>query len=310
MLIVLTGGTGLIGQALQKQLSSKNYKIHLLGRKAPNNLPPSCKFFLWSDVQSDIPLSAFPTDEDYGVIHLLGEPVASFPWTSRLKNKIYNSRVKGTKKLLDTVKNLPRTPQFFLSASAIGIYGEPDQPVTEESPISNQNLFLQKVCKDWEEEALKMSSTIRSLIFRLGVVMSYEKGFLYEQTKWLKRGFYPSIISRKTNWLSWISLEDLCRMIIWAIENKQAKGIYNAVSPNPLPLKKFYHLLVQQNKFKSFPLPSPLFLMKLAGGEMTKNLLASCQALPKKALDQGFTFKQAQLEQALKTDPINWKGCQ
>ena len=290
-----------MGQALGQQLSSANYKIHLLTRKAQQKIPYPCKVFSWPDVQTEIPPEAFPKNENYGVIHLLGEPVSQWPWSKHKKEKIYNSRFQGTKNLVETLKKQEPAPQFFLSASAIGIYSEKgNHPITEASPISNQNLFLQTVCKDWEEEALKISSVCRTLIFRLGIVMSYKKGFLYEQTQWLKRGLYPLVISRRPHWLSWIALEDLIRMMVWAVENKSAQGIYNAVSPHPILLKDFYRTLSQKIQSKSLPVPSPLFLMKWAGGEMTKNLLTSCKALPEKALSQGFVFQQSQIETALK----------
>lgn len=292
----------MVGQALGKRLSSKNYKIHLLVRRSQKDISYPCKTFLWPDVKADLPQEVFPKEEEYGVVHLAGEPVFQWPWIKKTKEKIYSSRIEAAKKLVETFKKLSRPPQFFLSASAIGIYGEQgDREQTEEKSIVNQGLFLQKVCRNWEEEALEASSVCRVLIFRLGVVMSHKKGFLYEQTKWLKRGFSPLLMTRKPNWLSWISLEDLSRMLLWAIENKKAKGVYNAVSPNAVSLKDFYTTLANQKKYKTLRIPFPLFLMKWLGGEMTKNLLTSCKASPEKALAQGFFFKRAELEEALKS---------
>ena len=300
MVIVLTGGTGLVGQALVKELLRKNYIIHLLSRKSKPEDFPSCKIFLWPGVTADLPQAAFPKKTDYGVVYLAGEPVSQWPWTKQVKDKIYSSRVNGTHKLVRALQKLNQPPQFFLSASAIGIYGEQgNKQLTEISPISKQNFFLQKVCKDWEVKALEMSPICRTLIFRLGVVMSYKKGFLRQQAK---LPLIPRVLSPKPNWLSWISLEDLSSMLLWAIENQQVSGIYNAVSPYPVLLQDFYTALARQIKFKSICRPpSPLFLMKWAGGEMTKNLLVSSRALPEKALAQGFVFKKEKLEEALKT---------
>ena len=167
----------MVGQALGQKLSSKNYKIHLLNRKLQNISYPH-KQFLWPDVTADLPQEAFPKEESYGVIHLAGESISQWPWTKKVKEKIRLSRVEGAKKLITIMKTLSHPPQFFLSASATGIYGDQgDQPLTETSPIPDQNLFLQKVCKDWEAEALKASSICRTLIFRFGVVMSVKKDF-------------------------------------------------------------------------------------------------------------------------------------
>lgn len=301
MIVVMTGGTGLIGQALGQKLSSKNYKIHLLVRKPQNTISYPCKIFLWPDIKAELPQEAFPKEEVYGVVHLAGEPISKWPWTKSRKKKIYSSRVETGRKLVTVLKKCPHPPQFFLSASAVGIYAEQEnQQVVETSPITDQNFFLQKVCKDWEKEAFEASSFCRTLVFRLGIVMSYKKGFLYEQTKWLKRGLLPLLIAQKPNWLSWISLEDLICMLLWAMENKEAKGIYNAVSPHAVSIKDFYKTLAKQKNYKTISLPFPLFLMKLMGGEMTKNLLASCKVFPEKALAQGFVFRKPKLEEALK----------
>ena len=301
MIIVMTGGTGLVGQALGQKLSSKNYKIHLLVRKPQNTISYPCKTFLWPDVKADLPQEVFPKEEEYGVIHLAGEPISKWPWTKGKKEKIYSSRVEAGRKLVTALKKCPHPPQFFLSASAIGIYADQgNRQVTEESPIADQDFFLQKLCKDWEKEALKAAFVCRVLVFRLGIVMSYKKGFLYEQAKWLKRGLLPLLITQKPNWLSWISLEDLICMLLWAIESKEAKGIYNAVSPHAVSLKDFYKIFAKQKNHKGIALPFPLFLMKLMGGEMTKNLLASCKVFPEKALSEGFVFRKSKLEEALK----------
>ena len=293
----MTGGTGLIGQALIQKLSSQNYKIHLLSRRISN----THKTFLWPDAKIRPPIEAFPKEEEYGIIHLAGEPIFQWPWTKKTKQNIYSSRVEGTKNLVQIVKELPKAPKFFLSASATGIYGEGgDTEFTETSPIKNQNLFLQKVCKNWEKKALQMSSLCQTLIFRFGTVMSEQKGFLYEQIKWLKRGVAPLITSRETFWLSWIALEDLSSMIVWAIQNKNSRGIYNAVSPNPVTLKHFYTSLLKEKQFKNLKLPSPLTLIKFFGGEMLKNILMSHKALPEKALSEGFIFQKKSIEEVFR----------
>ena len=301
MIVVLTGGTGLVGQALGQKLSSKAYQIHLLVRKAQQNIPYPCKTFLWSDVKADLPQEVFPKEGSYGVVHLAGSPINQWPWTKLTKEKIRSSRVEGSEKLVAALKKHSQPPEFFLSASAVGIYGEQGgTQMIETSPFTNQNLFLQKVCRQWEEEALKAVPVCRTLVFRFGLVMSYKKGFLYEQAKWLKRGFLPFLVSQRPVWLSWISLDDLSRMLLWAIEDKKTKGIYNAVSPNAVSLKDFYTGLIKHNDSRIIKLPFPLFLAKQLGGEMTRNLLTSCKAFPEKALAQGFVFQKSEIGEALK----------
>ncbi len=298
MTVILTGGTGLIGQALTKKLVKNQYNVHWLSRRLAPSLSSSHKVFLWPDMTKDTPpLEAFP--QKYGLIHLAGEPLFQFPWTRQKKKRFFDSRIKSTQRLVQFISQMAHPPQFFLSASAIGIYGERgDESLTENSPsLTPQKLFLQKVCQSWEEEVLKAKNVCRTLIFRIGVVLSYKKGFLFEQKK---LPFAPAVFSGgRACWLSWIALEDLVDMILWVVEDKQTCGIYNATSPHPVLLKDFYTAMTTQSKSKKISIPIPLFLLRRVGGEMTKNLLVSVKAFPEKALSEGFVFKLAQLEEAL-----------
>ena len=298
MIIILTGGTGLIGQAVLKELVKKNHTLHLLSRKKTS---PSCKLFLWPNVKDPLPPKAFPIKEKYGVLHLAGEPVSTWPWTKKTKEKIYSSRIEGTKNLINTIKTLPQTPEWFISAGATGIYGEQqDQTMTETSSIKDQNLFLQKVCKDWEREAFKISELCRTCVFRFGMVLSNKKGFLYEQLKLMKKGIGFNFFSKKETWLSWISLNDLTRMLLWAIENHKVQGLYNATAPQAVTFKEFYQTLRRLAPYKTIPIPTSINLMKFFGGQMMKNLLMSHKVFPEKALKEGFSFQEKDLKSALR----------
>ena len=298
MIIIVTGGTGLVGRALIKKLIQKKHIVYNLTRNYSSSRAENYKEFLWPE-DSEFPIEAFPKTESYGVIHLAGEPVSVWPWTKKQKAKIYSSRVNRSQQLVSAFKANP--PQFFISASAIGIYGEQEgQALTEESRPAPQSWFLQKVCLDWEKAVLKAGSLSRTVIFRIGIVLSYKKGFLYEQNKWIGKGLLPFVFSLKEHWISWISIEDLASLIVWAVETKNTRGIYNAVSPKPVTLNQFYSILKKQSASRILiPLPMPLFFLKKAGGEMFQNLLMSSQVLPAKALSEGFTFKQEELDKAL-----------
>ena len=314
MLIVLTGGTGFIGQALGKKLVERGYSIRLIARSPPKSpLPYPFELFLWPDSSQNFPLKAFPQKEPFGLIHLAGEPVYQWPWNKALKKRIRSSRVESSRQIIAALNSSPSfSCKFFLSAGALGIYGWREEWISESSPMSqDQGLFLQSVCRDWEAEVLKAKSMCRTSIFRMGMVLSKEGGFLQEQIKWLRRGVRPLPSSKY--WLSWIALEDLVSLFLWGVENQNCSGIYHAVSPEATPLSEFYSLLSeglkQGNRGGSFfgsgipvlppVLPLPLFLIRRLGGEMTKNLLLSCRACPKRALSEGFVFKKANLKEVL-----------
>ena len=301
MTVVVTGGTGLVGEALIKKLIQSNYTVHNITRQLKNPETERYREFSWPESSEEFPIQALSKKSDYGVVNLAGEPISSWPWTRQKKEKIYFSRVNRTQQLVSFFKEYP--PKFFISASAVGIYGERgEQALSEKSNILKQSFFLQKVCLDWEKSALSAHSICRTVIFRLGIILSYKKGFLYEQNKWVSRGIAPFIISLNDNWLSWISIEDLTSLILWAVQERQTRGIYNAVSPQPVTLKQFYFDLKRQNQPKKLPfiyIPSPLFLLKKIGGEMLQNLLISSKVFPTKALSEGFIFKQEDLKTAL-----------
>ena len=299
MIVILTGGTGFIGQAIAQVLSSEGYSIHLIARKAEKKMPFPCKTFLWPCVNDPFPMEAIPKKTPYLLIHLLGEPIAQWPWTKQLKKRILSSRVLGTKKIVESLLKAENPPQFFLSAGATAYYGNREgETVTEDSCIyEDQNLFLQRVCKEWEAEALKIQTLCRAVVLRFGMVLSPKGAFLKKQSPFLRRSFLPSIRSKKPIWLSWIALEDAQALLKWALQNKQASGIYNAAAPEPIEINDFYSLL--SKKFKSRLIPFPFWFVRLLGGELIKNLFCSLKVIPQKALKEGFIFKYSQFSDYL-----------
>ena len=302
MTIILTGGTGLIGQSLGQKLAQSNYRIHLLARsqKSTKNLNYPFKFFLWPEDSYEVPLDVFPQDSPFGIIHLAGAPIFCWPWTQQKKASIYNSRVLSARALVKACQNLKNPPQFFISSNALGIYGDQGElQISEDWSFENQNLFLQKVCKDWQEAVEPLKNNCRIVIARTGIVLDQKDGFLKTQIQ-MSKLFVPFFLSQHSPWLSWIHKEDIVSFLSWAVKNTQAQGVYNATSPNPVTLNTFLkHLAIHLNK-KYLRFPVPLFLIKLLGGELFKNLLCSQRVLPQKAQQENFTFKHKTLQDAFK----------
>ena len=305
MLIVVTGGTGLIGRALGRKLTEAGHRVHLLTRspeKARIKISWPCKIFKWNALSDPLPEGTVPKyKEEWGLINLTGEPIFNWPWRKKVKTAIYHSRVTGTKNLVQSLPSLPSLPfppTFFINAGAIGIYGETEDAKEEGTPPET-TLFLQKVCKDWEEEALKAERFSRTVIFRLGHILSNEGGFLGKQLSFINKKIYGVPKTTKPLWMSWIHVEDVLGLFIWAIHSENVKGIYNAVSPHPATLRDFSKELCRQLNFQPRLPPPPLSLLKIFGGEMAKNLFISCKAFPEKAKEQGYTFRHPHLKEAL-----------
>ena len=298
MVILLTGGTGLIGRALSLRLIEEGHTLHLLVRNVEKAKAffPSCKVFFW-DGFSSFPKEALPKDsENWGVIHLAGENIFQWPWFQKRKKSIYNSRVNLTKNLITHLSEASFPPKFFIGMSAVGIYGESEN-TAEEKLFHKTSSFLQNLCMNWEKEAFFSEAFTRTVIFRLGHVLSKEGGFLGRQLAFINKKCYGPLKTVKPLWISWIHIDDLIDFFLWVMNSQNAKGIYNVVSPHPVTLKEFTKVLFEKTKFKSFFPALPLSILKFIGGEMIDNIFVSSKIASSKG--KSFPFKYATLEQAL-----------
>ena len=305
MLIVLTGGAGLIGTALVQKLRAGGHRVNLLVRspkKVRKEISRNCGIFLWNALSGPPPKEAFPkTKEPWGAVHLSGENVFRWPWTKAVKKNLYQSRVTGTKNLVQTLSRLPFPPDFFISASAVGIYGT-NESAEESSALEEKGsgkLFLQKICRDWEKEALQAGAFSRTTVFRLGYVLSARGGFLKKQLSLINRKIYGFLKTDRPFWISWIHEEDVTELFLWAVRQSAVKGIYNAVSPAPVTLKDFSTELCRRLNFKPLAPPVPLSFLKFLGGEAAKNLFISYKVFPKRAESQGYVFRHPEIKEAL-----------
>ncbi len=300
MKILMTGATGLIGKELGKALSGEGHEITVLSRnaeRASSELPFPAKVFSWSTEKN------FPEEALYNidaVINLAGESIGAGRWSKKSKKLIYDSRIEGTKKLIKAIKELSSTPHFklkdFISASAIGIYGDQgDQQLWENS--SHGSDFLTKVCEDWEEETKVLATmNIRVVNPRIGIVLSQYGGALEKLLPLFMNGIGSAVGSGK-QWMSWIHHQDLVRLFQHILNNKSVNGAINAVAPNPVTNLVFSKILARTLNKPLFP-KVPSLVLKLVLGEMSTLVLSSQRVSCEKALGSGFTFKYPGLEEA------------
>jgi uncharacterized protein (TIGR01777 family) len=299
MKILLTGATGTIGTRLCLELARKGHKLVLLSRnpdRAKQNTPVPCEAFAWDALKEAAPAEAFGGVE--GIIHLAGEPVAGSRWTSERKRRIMESRREGTQNLLKGIPD-PSKIGWMVSASAIGFYGDRGEEELTEDSAQGENFFLGEVCREWEKETLENSilSSARRVALRIGVVLEDGGGALDTLVPLFRTGGGGPLGSGK-QWMSWIHVVDLVRMLVHAAEDSSWNGIYNAVAPEPATNKEFTSAL---SKALGVPavVPAPQAAVKLAAGEMAMVVLASQRVIPKRALAGGFKFKHADLEASL-----------
>ncbi len=294
--ILITGGTGLLGTRLAEMLIDSGYEVALLSR-TPDKYA-RYKTFKWDIAAGQIDENAIRY-ADY-IINLAGTSVAGEKWTASRKKDILNSRVQSTDLLHAYLEKTKHHVKGFLSASAIGIYGSSgDQLLLEESSYGSD--FLADVCKQWENAAWQMHTLdIRTVIFRIGIVLSNKGGALPQMAKPIKMMAGSPLGSGKQI-MSWIHIDDLCRLFIKAIEDHKLEGVYNAVAPNPATNEELTRTLAKI-MHKPLVLPNvPAIGLKLVLGEMSEVVLASARVSANKVLQTGFTFEYNFLQEALES---------
>lgn len=302
-MILITGATGLVGKRLVETLISRGHsKIRILTRhkeRTQKTYPHQVEIFQWEPILGTVEEGAFDGVE--AVIHLAGEGVADGRWTETRKARILNSRVKGTQALIYAIQNSQTTPKKFISASAIGIYGDRGQEtLTEES--TNGTGFLADVCKKWEDLAQNHGiEGMKSHSIRVGIVLSAKGGALAKMLPPFKMGAGGRLGDGK-QFMSWIHIDDLVNQFIFLIENEGKHNSYNGVAPNPVDNNSFTKTLGKVlGRPTIFPVPG--FGLKVLFGEMSEILLGSQRVVPKRFEEEGYQFKFKNLEDAL-TDII------
>jgi TIGR01777 family protein len=231
------------------------------------------------------------------VIHLAGEPISS-RWTDEKKKKIYDSRVKGTRSVVEALSGLRTKPKVFVSASGIGYYGDRGDDVMTE--MSNAgDTFLAEVCRDWEAEARRAEDLgIRTVLMRTGIVLSKRGGALAEMLTPFKFGV-GGVAGSGKQWMSWLAFDDIIAIYNRAIKDEVMRGAFNAVAPNPVTNEEFTKALGSE-LYRPTILPLPEFAVNFIFGEMGSLLLDSTRVVPQRLEEIDFEFKFTDLATALK----------
>lgn len=299
MKVLVTGATGFIGLRVVKQLLKAGDEVVVLTRnvaKGAIKLGSQCQYFQWLDTNTLPPLEAF--DGVDGVINLMGEGIADKRWDEEQKKRIYDSRIIGTRNLVEAMKASKSKPKVLISASGVGVYGNRgDEDITEESTTAED--FLAKVCKDWEAEAFKAKDAgIRVAVLRTGVVLGRGGGALKKMLPIFKLGAGGPVGSGE-QYMSWIHVDDMAAMYIEGLKNSSIEGAYNGTAPYPAKNKDFTKALGRALHRPAF-MPAPAFALKVVFGEMSQVLLEGQRVLPVKFKQADFRYKYPTLEMALK----------
>jgi uncharacterized protein len=290
--VLITGATGLVGTALQKSFAEKGYEMLLASRSEPKD----DNYTQWDAA------SGFAEPERLegldAVVHLAGESVFGLRWTDDKKNSIRDSRVRGTRNVVEALSKLRQRPKVLVAASAIGFYGERgDEEMTESA--AGGDTFLAEVSKAWEAESRRAEDAgIRTVLLRTGIVLSKDGGALGTMLTPFKLGV-GGVVGGGKQWMSWVSLDDHVAAINFAIENENLRGAVNSTSPHPVTNEEFTKTLGSV-VYRPTLIPVPEFVVSMALGEMGDELLlTSTRVIPKRLEDAGFEFKYPELKGAL-----------
>ena len=295
--ILITGASGLIGSRLQEMLLSKGYEVNILGRKAMPSTDKRVRSFVWDVAGQKMDVKAI--DGVDGIIHLAGAGVADSRWTDERKKEILDSRVDSTRLLYSVLTKMDHQVKKIVSASAVGYYGDcGDEIVTEDHAAANT--FLAEVTKRWEEEVGRFERRdIRHVCCRIGIVLSKHGGALPELVKTLPLGV-AGYFAKSPLYYPWVHIDDVCSIMIHALENDKLRGSYNTTAPKPVSIKELMQEIVSAKKAKAILAPVPTFALKLALGEMADMLLSSQNCSDEKIVMTGYKFLFPELKGALK----------
>lgn len=305
--ILITGGTGLIGSSLTELLLEKRHKVIILTRNLKKAVDRQTAderltYARWNAEEQSIDRDAIEKT-DY-IVHLAGEGIVDKRWTEKRKKQIVQSRIQSSGLLIKALKEIPNGVKAVVSASAIGWYG-PDKSGKKIShrfieSDSHDQSFPAEVCKWWEESIQPVTSLgIRLVKFRFGVVLGNNGGALAEFKKPVRFGI-ASILGGGSQVISWIHVDDLCRLITFAVENDKIEGVYNAVTPNPVTNKELILKLAKKMRGKSFiPIHVPGWVLRAILGEMSIEVLKSTTVSSEKIQQTGFQFLYPQIDAAL-----------
>ena len=286
--ILLTGGSGMIGRKLSDLLIEKGYQVIWLSRERHVN--GSIPRYRWNYLKNEIDREAL--EQADVIIHLAGSNLGEEAWTRRKKQEIVESRVQTARLLLETIRSMPKKPESFISASAVGYYGmQTSDRIYSEEDLPAQNDFLSRTCKKWESAAFAFRDelSMRTVALRTAFVISKESDAFKRMSVPARFGLGAPLGSGR-QYLPWIHLDDLCRIYLNTVEDSRMQGIYNAVSPQQITNAEFMKVLAKEMKRPFFIPRIPAFILRLFMGEVAGMILEGSRVSPQKIVDAGYQF--------------------
>jgi len=292
--ILITGGSGFIGQHLCRRLAAHGHELIVLSRRprrVAKLLPEETRIVSsLDDIVDDEPID--------GIINLAGESLFAGRWTERRKKVLFDSRIGVTQGLVGLVSRLQRKPAVMVSGSAVGFYGDAGNAELTEDSAARKRDFGYLLCDAWEQSARPVSRQgVRLCLVRTGIVLGRDGGMLGKLLPVYRLGF-GAMLGDGSQWLSWIHIDDMVAILVRAVETPGIDGVFNATAPAPVTQREFHRSLASAVKRPAF-LRVPSVALRAGLGEQSEILLGGQRVYPRRLEQQGFVFRFPDLTSAL-----------
>ena len=297
MKIIVTGGSGLIGQALTAALIQDGHQVWVLTRRPQEvQLLPGVEAVAWDGKTPQGWLHL--VEQADAIINLAGANIGERPWTNERKRIIRSSRTDAGAAIVSALQNSAKKPAVVLQIAGVGYYGPHNDEILDEGSALGSD-FLAGVARDWENATKPVAEMgVRHVIMRCGVVLTSEKGGVLDKFLLQHRLFVGGPLGSGKQWISWIHMQDLVNSFRFFLEREDASGVFNVVAPAPVTNGTFGRVLGKVMR-RPYWLPVPGFALKLLLGEMSALVLTGQRVLPKRLQELGFQFRYPELRQAL-----------
>ncbi len=295
MKIVIAGGTGLVGRKMVDKLIADGHTVFVLSRSEEKIISSNLTYLKWDPEKWQIPVAEI--DGCDAIINLAGANINDQKWDASFKRIIVDSRIFSTRCLVKACEKMAKRPKTFISASAVGFFGDAgEKSCVEDSPKGTG--FLPDLCESWEREASRAQDLgIRTVIARLGVVLSKDGGALAQMLPIFRWGLGGTLGNGK-QFMSWIHIDDVVKALDWFLNRDKISGTFNVTAPSPVSNKEFTKTLGDVLKRPTFMFV-PKFALKKKLGEMSQVVLSGQKVLPQKCMRFGFQFSYPNLHSAL-----------
>lgn len=284
--VLIVGGSGFVGQALQSFFRSKSIEFNVLSR---NIYSERSNYFQWIPEENYIDLNSLV--DVFCIINLSGENISEKPWTNKRKKQLYESRILTSQLLFDSIQKLSTKPEVIICASAIGYYESKESDRCFDETSKSGSSYLSTLCVQWEESSLKFISLgLRTIVLRFGIVLG-KSGGAFPKLLFPAKFHLGTILSHGRQFMPYIHIDDLCNLILHCIEVKNINGIYNAVNGDHVTNESFCRSLANKVSRFVFIFKVPRIIIELLLGKMSTVLLDGNKVSSKKIEATGFLFQ-------------------